>query len=167
MNGELEKLRLELGTAIPVRNSLGAFADAIGQRLGSGLISSGPKSCGGESDGGEECDSELLEAGGDASEVFELVEVSLDEVALAVDCTIHGALYFPVPLCRDMGLGAAGIDPLDQRHRIIATVSHDLGRAGETVDQGRRGGLVAGLSGADRQADRQARLVHNRMDLGA
>lgn len=33
MDSGLEKLRLELGTAVPVRNSLRAFADAIGQRL--------------------------------------------------------------------------------------------------------------------------------------
>ena len=99
--------------------------------------------------------------------MFELVEVSLDKVALTIDRAIDGALGFAVALGGDMSLGAAGPDPLDQRHRVVAAVGHDMGTAREAVDQFGRGGLVAGLTRADRQPDRQARLIHNRVDLGA
>ncbi|ALG89205.1 hypothetical protein TQ29_02215 [Actibacterium sp. EMB200-NS6] len=59
-----------------------------------------------------------------------------------------------------------GLDPLDQGHRIIAAVGHDMGRARETVNQLRRGGFVTGLAGAECQPDRQAHLIHDRVDLG-
>jgi hypothetical protein len=44
-----------------------------------------PQSNGSEGDGGEEVSCELVVAGGDASEVFDLVEEALDEVARLVE----------------------------------------------------------------------------------
>ena len=99
--------------------------------------------------------------------MFDFVEVSLDKVALAIDRVIYGALRLAIPLGWDMRFGPARPDLLDQRHRVIAPVGHDMRRSGQAVDQRRSGGLVGGLSGAERQADRKAVLVHNGVDLGA
>lgn len=135
--------------------------------LGSGLISSGPQPCRCESDGGEIGDGEFLEAGGDAAEVFELVEVSLDQVALAIDCPVDGTLNLPIALGRNMCCSTARFDPLDQCDCVIPTVRHHMRGVPQAVDECGGGGLVAGLSGADRQSDRQTCLIHDRVDLGA
>ena len=86
---------------------------------------------------------------------------------MPVDCAVDGSLHLAVALGWDIGLGAARPDPLDQRLGVIAPVSHDMGSSGQAVDQGRRRRLVAGLPGSDGQPDRQARLVDDRIDLGA
>jgi hypothetical protein len=52
-------------------------------------VSSEPKACGGQEDGGEIVSRELVEAGGDTSEVLRLVEEALDEVTRAVDVPIE------------------------------------------------------------------------------
>ena len=63
--------------------------------LGSGLISTDPEPDGSEGDGGQEVACELVEAGGDAPEMLELAEEALDEVALAVDAPVDGAMNEP------------------------------------------------------------------------
>jgi len=97
--------------------------------------------------------------------VFEFVEVSLNEIALAVDRVIHGTLELAVALGWNMRLCAARPDLFDQRHRVIASVGDDMSGAREAVDQCRSRTFVAGLAGADRQPDRQSGLVHNGVDF--
>lgn len=103
--------------------------------LGSGLISAQPESDGSESDGGEEVSGELVESRGDAPEVFEFVEVALDEIALPIEERIDGALNLAVALGRDVSLSAACGDEVDQIFPIVAAVADDGAGGGQSVEQ--------------------------------
>jgi len=128
---------------------------------------SDPESGSCECDGGEEVPCELVIAGGDGSEVFELVEEALDEVALAVDFGIDGALELAVALGRDVRRGAMGGDQLDDGAGIIAAVGAGVACRVEAGEQRRHGCLVGGLARAEHEAQRQAAAIDDDVDLGA
>ena len=126
-----------------------------------------PESCGGEGNGGEEVAREFVVARGDASEMLELVEEALDEIALAVDVGIDDAADPHVALAWDVRGRAARLDPLDDGAGKEATVGDDLRRERELFDQMRKGGLVGRLAGREQEAHRQAECIDDRVDLGA
>ena len=64
-----------------------------------------------------------------------------------------------------MSLCAARLDLFHQLARAVPSVSNDVIRAGEAVDQIGRCGSVIRLVGANRQPDRQARLIDNGVDF--
>jgi len=99
--------------------------------------------------------------------MLEFVEVSLDQIALAVDGSVDGALGLAVALVEQIRSRGAEAHIPTQRERIIPAISHDMGGRLQALDKGRRGGLVGGLTGRQGQADRQARLINHGMDLGA
>ena len=66
-----------------------------------------PEYGGDELDCGEESAGELVVAGCDSAEVFEIAEEALDEVTLAIEGEIGGALDNAVCLGRDDGGDAA------------------------------------------------------------
>jgi hypothetical protein len=128
---------------------------------------SDPEPDSGECDGGKEVPGELVIAGGDSSEVFELVEEALDEVALPVDRGIDRALDLAVPLGRDVRVGAMGGDEIDDGTRVVAAVGDGVLGRGEIGEQRRHGGLVGGLARAEHEAQRQAPAIDDDVDLGA
>ncbi len=79
-----------------------------------------PEAEGSENDGGEEVSGELVITGGDGTEVFELVEEALDEVALAVEGGVDRAADADVALAGDMGSRAAGLDEVVSRDTAMA-----------------------------------------------
>lgn len=99
--------------------------------------------------------------------MLEFVEVSLDQIALAVDAPCDGALDFPVTLGRNVSLGPDRFDLLDQSAGIIASVGDDVPGPFQAVDQLGAHGLVAGLSGRQREADGQTGFIDDGVDLGA
>jgi hypothetical protein len=76
--------------------------------LGRGLISPDPEPDRCEGNGGKEVARELVVARGDPSDVLELVEEALDEIALPVEPWIDGPDLADVALARDVGGGAVG-----------------------------------------------------------
>lgn len=128
---------------------------------------SDPQPDGSESDGREEVSGEFVVTGGDGTEVFELVEESLDEVALAVEREIDRTADLDVALGRDMGGGAVGLDQFDDGPGVVAPVGDDVAGEAKAVDEHRQQGLVGGLAGAEDEADRQAPSVDDDVDLGA
>ena len=109
----------------------------------------------------------LFEAGGDAAELFELAEETLDEIAAPVEFAIDGALDLDAALGRDMGLATCLSDEVDDGAAVVAAVGDErLGRrqSGQKV---RHGGLVRRLPWRDQQPDRQSVLIDDGMDLGA
>lgn len=125
-----------------------------------------PQSDGCEGDGGHEVCRELVEARGDATEVLELVEVALDEVAQTVKMRRHRADDPDVALAGDMGGRTARGAPVDQRRRAVAAIGYDVRCQFETVQQLGRGGLVGDLPRRDDEADGQAVLVDDGVQLG-
>jgi len=92
--------------------------------------------------------------------VLELAEEALDEVALAVDRGIYGALEFAVLLRGDVGAAAARADQLDHRLSVVAAVGDQRLGGWQPVDQLGDGGLVGGLAGREHDPERQSVLVH-------
>ena len=135
-------------------------------RLGCGLISPDPEACGGESAGGEEVSGEFVVSGCDTAEVLELVEEAFDEIALTIEPPIDRALYFAVPLGRDVSLTATTGDEFYQVSPVITAVGDDISKR-QTIEQSRSRRFVGGMTGGEQQPDRQAAFVHHRVDLGA
>ncbi|MFO1153250.1 MAG: alcohol dehydrogenase catalytic domain-containing protein [Rhodospirillales bacterium] len=134
--------------------------------LGCGLIMSEPESDGSEGDGGEEVAGEFVVAGGDTSEVFELVEEAFDKVAVAVEAGIDRAANPDVALRWDVGAGAVGLDQGDEALRMVAAVGDDGGGESDAGDEIGQGCLVGGLAWGQQQPARQAMLVDDGVDFG-
>lgn len=99
--------------------------------------------------------------------MFELAEVSLDEIALTVDHRVDGALNLAVVLGRDVGAAAARGDEINDGAGVVTSVG-DEGLGGlEAVGQGFGGGLVRGLTRRQHDPQRQAVLIDQGVDLGA
>lgn len=117
-------------------------------------------------DHGEEVGRELVVAGGDTAEVFELAEEALDQVAFAVEPFGKARLPLSVNLGRNVGRGAL---LLDQRAEAISVVSlvgqHD--RAGaEMVEQLVSDLAVMRLASGQPKPDREALRVDDGVDFG-
>jgi len=121
----------------------------------------------GEGYGGEEVAGELVIARGDGTEVFELVEEALDEVAFAVESWVDRAFDPHIALAGDMGRGAAGLDHLDDGAGEVAPVGDDVAGKDQPIEQVRRGGLVGSLAGGEQEAHGQAVGIDDDVDLGA
>jgi hypothetical protein len=135
--------------------------------LGRGLIKSGPKACRGKEHGGEVVAGEFVEARCDASEVLELVEAALNEVSLAVELGIDGALHPSGAQGRNVGSCASCFDELDDGAGVIAAVGDEVARQSQPVDQVGHGGFVGSLARREHQAHRKPSLVDHGIDLSA
>ena len=127
----------------------------------------GPKANRGEGDGCEEVSRELVVAGGDPTEVLELVEEALDEVAVPVELAVDDASDTDVALGGNVGSGAGGLDQCDDGAGEVATVGDDIAGKRHVFNERRQGCLVGGLAGRQQQADRQTPTVDDGVDLGA
>lgn len=126
-----------------------------------------PETNGGECECGEEVSGELVEAGGDAPEVFEFVEEPLDAIALSVDFGIDRAADPDIALAGDVGAAAHGFYEVNDAAREVAAISNHATPQCEAGKQFRRRGLVGGLAGRENQPDGQSARVDHDMDLGA
>jgi len=97
--------------------------------------------------------------------VLEFVEEAFDEVALAVDAAIDGAMDKPVAGGADVRRRAGGADQMEQSIGVITPVGDDVMALQAGQKTGRRLQIV-GLPGGQHQADRQTVLIDDRVDLG-
>lgn len=134
--------------------------------LGRGLISSDPEAGRGEQDGGEEVPGQLVETGCDASEVLQLVEEAFDQIALTVEFGGDWALDHPGPLRRDMRSAADGSDQVEYGSGVIAAIGDEIAIWSEALDELGNGSMVGGVAGRQRDSQRQALAVDDRIDLG-
>ncbi len=93
-------------------------------------------------------------AGRDASEVFELVEETFNEVALAVQVMGCGALLPAIPLGRDVGARAMVGNEFEDAAGFAAAVGDGVPGRLKAVKEGRHGSLVGGLARSEREAAR-------------
>ena len=98
--------------------------------------------------------------------MFELAEVALDEVALAVDAFRDSTLDQAIAWAWDVGLGSRGADKPEEGVRVIAAIGDDM-TAGEAFQQAGRGVEIVALAGGKNDPDRQAMLIDQGVDLGA
>ena len=107
----------------------------------------------------------LFEACGNGTEVLQLIEETLDEVAFGVEAEVAWAGEFAVGLGRDHGLDAAHGQSVDEAVGVITFV----GDEGLGLDFGEeRFGLGDVVDVSAGQADRQriAEGIDNGVDLG-
>jgi hypothetical protein len=124
-----------------------------------------PKARRDEFDGGEEVGRILVVAGGDAPELFDLVEEPFDEVALPVQPAGKDEPSLSVAARRNVGkhllLGRTRPDG----GCVVALVGEQDAAARHRLDQGLGLDAVVDLAGSQRQADRAAFGVDKRVDL--
>jgi hypothetical protein len=102
---------------------------------------------------------------GEAAEVFEPVEASLDAVAFSIEFFVVGALLFAVGFGRDHRDGSHGVDVVEDGLAVVALVGqHPLGLSISEQLDGL--GAVVDLSAGDEKVHRQAQFVGQQVDLG-
>ena len=100
------------------------------------------------------------------TELFELVEEALDDVALLVEIGVVGTLHLAVSFRRDDRRRSGLHDPLDEMVSVIALVGNRHARV-EAVDKIMGKGNVVALAGTTDQTDRVAKRIAGGMDFGA
>ena len=60
--------------------------------------------------------------------MFDFVEETFDEIALAIECEVAEALYDAVRFRRDDNFGAAGFDEVDDGLAVVALVGQHIFR---------------------------------------
>lgn len=114
---------------------------------------------------GVESIGEFVVSRGEAAELFEAIEESLDEVARLVAMPVDRAWRVPVATRRDDGLSAGRLDDLNQGIAVVALVGDDrLGGYG--LDQGSPLRDVSDLSAGQDQPDVVAQRIDAGMGLG-
>ncbi len=98
--------------------------------------------------------------------MLELAEEALDEIALTIDAFVDGAVDKTLAGGRNMGLGAAGPDQVEQCVGVVASISDNVA-AFETVEQLRGRAQIMGLAGGQHEAYRQAVFIDQSIDLVA
>jgi hypothetical protein len=117
-------------------------------------------------DHSEEVRGELVVAGGDTTEVFELAEEALDQVALPVEPLAKAGLPFAVGLGRDVWGGALMFDQRTDAIGIIGLVGEQDGARSELVEQPVGDLAVMCLAGGQAEPDREPLRIDDDVDLG-
>jgi len=125
-----------------------------------------PDAGGGELDEREVVGVVLFEASGDSSEVLNLVEEALDEIAEAMKETTEGGDVDAPGHGFDVGPGSASSDALAQDVAVVGTVTEENLTFSKGVEQVGGTLSIVGLAFGDLQGDRIAVGVHQSVDLG-
>jgi len=116
-------------------------------------------------DESQEGGAKLVVAGGDATELFELVEEAFDVIALAVESLRPTEALLAPDHVWDVGDGASCFDMGPQPIGIISFVGDDDGVPAETGQKRLGAGQIVGLAGGDQDLDRPALVVDARVDF--
>jgi len=104
-------------------------------------------------------------AGRDASELFDELKETLDEVALGVEGEIAIASDLTVRLWRDDGLDGSHFEALDEGVGVVALVAEE-GFGLRFSREGFRLGDIVDLAAGEAERQRVAQGVDDHMDLG-
>ena len=99
--------------------------------------------------------------------MFQLVEESLDQVALSIESRIDGALYLSCFHGWDMRPSSGGGDQIDDCAGVVTPVCDEVAIRLQWPDQCRHGRFVVGLTWREHDAHRQTVAIDNDIDLGA
>ena len=113
---------------------------------------------------GEEIDCPTVVSGGDAPEVFELIEEPLDLVSELIGLCIVRDLDFSVPLGRNNGLASGLFDHLPQRCGIVRLVG-DNAPGVLPIQQIGGNGNIMGLATGQNEAQWPALGIRDGMDF--
>jgi hypothetical protein len=126
-----------------------------------------PEFCGDESDEAEERERGLVEARGDASPVFELVEQALDQVALPIGVAVVWDGIAAVVFRRDDGLDTTKQQFFADRVGVIALVGDQrLDLVFDEPEEGEERLPIVDFAAGEDEAERPAFAVAAGVDLG-
>ena len=98
--------------------------------------------------------------------MLKFIEEAFDEVALAVEFGWNLALNFAGPHGRDVSPSAGCSHEVEDKAGIVTAVGDEIAIGGQASDEFGNRRVIGGLPSADDDAQRQAALVDNRVDLG-
>jgi hypothetical protein len=98
--------------------------------------------------------------------VLEFAEEALDQIALAINAPVDGAVDEALAGGWDVSLCPAGSDEFEQCIGIIAAVGNNM-TALQAIEKVWRGSQIMGLAGCQHEPNRQAILIDQCVDLGA
>jgi PAS domain S-box-containing protein len=153
-------------TANPIVNSPLAFARLVRANLGRGLIIAEPNPRCSKLDHGEVVSGELLVARGDAPEVFDLVEETLDAIAQAIKRRAEGVGLVAVAAIGDYGHRFLVLDVLADPVRVVGLVAEHEAIRPKVLQKGFGGRGVVALAWGQEKAKGQALGVDQGVDLG-
>lgn len=128
-------------------------------------INSSRDSHGGELDESHESGTELVVAGGDAPELFELVEEALDIVAFTIECLGPTKALLAPDHVGDVGDGSARLDVNAQAIGVIGLVGDDDGTASKVGQERFSACQVMRLPRRNQELERPALAVNARVDF--
>jgi len=99
--------------------------------------------------------------------VLQLVEETLDEIALAIDRVVDGAVNEPAADAWNVGPRAGLADEVENGVAVVAAVGDDIAPRHQIAQEFRHDALVVSLPCAQNDANRQAFVVDDRVDLRA
>ncbi len=108
---------------------------------------------------------EFVEASGESSELFEMGEGTFDAVALAVEYPVEVGLNFAHRTRWDDGGDAAVAEVIEDQIGVVPFV-RQYGLRAAVAEQSDSLGAVMGLAAGQHEAQRQAKLIGEQVDLG-
>ena len=114
---------------------------------------------------GEEISRGFFVASGDASELFDELKETLDEIAFSVEREVAMASELAVRLWRDDRLNGAHFEALDEGAGVVAFVA-EVGFGLHLSREGLSLGDVVDLAAGEAERQRVAQGVDDHMDLG-
>jgi hypothetical protein len=99
--------------------------------------------------------------------MLQLVKEPLDEIALAINRVVDGAMNQPAAEAWNMGPCPGLADEVENSVAVIAAVCDDIAPGRQIPQELGHDALVVRLACGQNDADRQAMVVHERVDLGA
>ena len=109
---------------------------------------------------------EFVVTGGDATEVLELAEEALDQVALAIEDLAEAGLPFAIGFGRNVRHRALRLDQVADAVGVIGFVGQDNGAGIEAIQQPIRRRSVMRLTCCQAEPDRQPLRIDKRVDPG-
>ena len=134
--------------------------------LGRGLNRANRNSHYGELEESQECVSELVVSGGDATELLELVEEALDKVSLTIERLFPAESPLAPAHVGNVGDRTASLDVSSDAVRIVGLVGNDDGAPLEVGQERFDGRQIVRLTGRDEDLDRPALTIDAGVDLG-
>lgn len=113
----------------------------------------------------EEVRGKLVVAGGDATEVLQLGEEPLDQVALSVEVLAEAGFAAPVALWRDVGRSALILDQFADAVGVVGLVRQDNSVRAEVVEQRIDDLPVMRLPSGQAEPDREALRIDDDVDF--
>ena len=117
--------------------------------------------------GGEIVAREFIEPRSDSPKVLQLTEEALDEIALSIELVRDRALDAAADGGGNVCLSTGGSDRSVHVVGVIRSVGNDVSAGSDPRQQCGHGAPVENLAGSQRQPDRQATAVDERVDLRA